>query len=99
VTSPTAAVDSKPSPWLPFVLSVVMGAAPGLFALGRYSRDVEELRGQVAELRAWKEATGATLAEMRTDTRGTREDVAAIKAALMAAGAPSLWPLPQSRRP
>jgi hypothetical protein len=91
--------ESKPSPWLPFVLSVVMGAAPGLFALGRYTRDVEdlrardaELRGQVADLRAWKEATGATLAEMKADTKATREDVAAIKQALMNAGAATLWP-------
>jgi hypothetical protein len=87
-----SASPSPLTPWLPFALSVVLGAAPGLFALGRYSRDVEDLRASVAELRAWKEATGATLAEMRTDTKATREDVTAIKQALMNAGASSLWP-------
>ncbi|PTL79101.1 hypothetical protein [Vitiosangium sp. GDMCC 1.1324] len=92
MSTPSPASEPRLSPWIPFALSVALGAAPGLFALGRYSRDVDDLRGQVAELRAWKEATGATLAEMKADTKATREDVAAIKQALMNAGAATLWP-------
>lgn len=83
---------SAPPGWLAFAASVALGAAPGLFAVGRYSGAVDDLREQVAELRAWKESTRETLAEMKTDAKATRQGVEALQGAFMSAGVRSMVP-------